>query len=396
MRLIRPIACLRPKREYVQQLLAPPYDVINMEEARRFVEGRPFNLLHLTKPEIDLPEGCEPYGSDVYAQAKTNYRKLLKAGVLIQETEPCYYLYRLTQGLHRQTGLVAAGSVEAYQAQRIRRHELTHPDKVEDRAALLKALNCHVSPVLLAFKSNQVMEGLLEESTREVPLYSVNMDHSVRHELWRVDRAELIEALTLAIEEIGVLYIADGHHRVAAAAQVTEACLAVLFPVSELSILGYYRIVRDLNGHSKQDLLQRLNTHFKVSMSPSAVIPSKKSHYGMYLEGQWYALELISELPSGNVLASLEVSLLSQTLLEPLFNITDPRVDPKISFIGGQEGISKLKAEIDSGRGAVGFTLFPTSMEELIKVADAANIMPPKSTWFEPKLADGLILLPIN
>ncbi|MGD8936199.1 MAG: DUF1015 family protein [Thiogranum sp.] len=402
MSLIRPFAGLRPVPAHAEDVVAPPYDVLNSEEARQRAAGRPWSFLHISKAEIDLPEGTDPYDAAVYAKAAENLQKMLDAGVLRRNPQPAYYVYRLTMGEHVQTGLVAVASVAAYDANRIRKHEFTRPAKEDDRVRQIEALNAQTGPVLLAYKSQPDVDQLIASVTAAPPEYDLMADDGIGHTFWVVNDAAVIDRLTAAFDAMPAIYIADGHHRSAAASRVAAALnrgpdamssyfLSVIFPHDQMKILDYNRVVKDLNGLSKQALLEKLGADFDVSEQDSAVSPAGPGEFGMYLGGQWYLLKIHAERIPADPVGRLDVSLLANSLLEPLLGIHDPRSDPRIDFVGGIRGLGELEKRVDSGDMAVAFSMFPTSMEDLMAVADANEVMPPKSTWFEPKLADGLI-----
>ncbi|MHB1950807.1 MAG: DUF1015 domain-containing protein [Acidiferrobacteraceae bacterium] len=403
MSLIRPFAALRPLPDRAQEVVAPPYDVLNSEEARTAARNRPLSFLHISKAEIDLPLGTDPYSDAVYAQARTNFDRMRAQGVLRQDAGSFYYLYQLTLGNHEQNGLVALGSVAAYEDHRIRRHELTRPDKEDDRVRQIDALDAQTGPVFLTYRSRAKVATLLADVRRAPPETEVTLE-GVRHRIWPITDASLIATLTAEFEAAGVLYIADGHHRSAAAARVArqreeeagargvrDYFLAVLFPDSEVRILDYNRVVRDLHGLSPEAFRSRLCRAFTIAASPVPVKPASKGEFGMYLEHQWYRLRIRPGQTPADPVEALDVSVLDRHVLGPLLGITDPRRDKRIDFVGGIRGLCELERRVDRGEMAVAFSLFPTALDDLMRVADAGKIMPPKSTWFEPKLADGLV-----
>ncbi len=409
MPLLSPLAGLRPAPNRAKDVIAPPYDVLSAEEARARAAARPWSFLHVSRPEIDLPAGTDPYSPAVYAKGKENFARMLAEGVLRRDSEPCYYLYRLVMGAHVQTGVVAVASVAAYKSERIRRHEFTRPDKEDDRVRQITALNAQTGPVFLIYRHSREVDALVADATAAAaPEVDVTADDGVRHLLWVVRESARIEAFQRAFEAIPRLYIADGHHRAAAAARVAAArraadparggeraydyFLAVSFPDNQTRILDYNRVVRDLNGLAPEAFLQKLNTAFRVQPSAQAVRPMKKGQFGMYLAGRWYRLEIPPErVPARDPVRRLDVSLLQDHLLGPVLGICDPRRDPRIDFVGGIRGLIELEQRVDSGEMAVAFAMYPTSLDDLMAVADAGAVMPPKSTWFEPKLADGLV-----
>ncbi len=408
MSLIRPFTGLRPATGRAADVAAPPYDVLNTEEARVRAAGKPWSFLHISKPEIDLPPDTNPYAPEVYAKAAENLAHMVSEGVLVRDSEACYYVYRLTMDGHSQTGLVAAASVPDYDSNRIRRHEFTRPDKEDDRVRQIDALNAQTGPVFLAYPMAPDVDANLAQVTGATPDVDIVADTGVRHELWVLRERAVIEKLTAAFNAMPALYIADGHHRSASASRIAVTrraanpahtgeesynyFLSVIFPHHQLRILDYNRVVKDLNGLSVEQLLARAQENFSVVPSAAAVKPARMGEFGLYLPGQWYRLTLRPELiPADDPVARLDVSLLAHYFIEPILGISDPRRDARIDFVGGIRGLSELEKRVDSGQMAVAFSLHPTQMEDLMAVADAGEVMPPKSTWFEPKLADGLV-----
>jgi len=408
MTLIRPFAGLRPKQEHAADVVAPPYDVLNTEEARARADGRPYSFLHISKPEIDLPVGTDPFSAEVYAKGAENLQQQLEKGILQQDTQACYYLYRLIMGKHSQTGLVAVASVPDYDSNRIRKHEFTRPDKEDDRVRQVDALNAQTGPVFLTYRHDDRIDELVKQVCTGTAEYDLTADDGVQHTLWAVKDQALIDEITQGFDAMPCLYIADGHHRSAAASRVAamrkennpshtgeEAYnyfLAVIFPDNQMKILDYNRVIKDLNGLGKDAFLQAVTNNFDVKQQDSAVKPGKAGEFGMYLDGQWYRLNIKDELiPKNDPVKRLDVSLLQNNLIEPVLGIADPRRDKRIDFVGGIRGLQELEKRVNSGEMAVAFALFATSLDDLMSVADANEVMPPKSTWFEPKLADGLV-----
>lgn len=403
MSLIQPFRGLRPAPGRAADVAAPPYDVLTSDEARQRAADRPWSFLHISKAEIDLAPDVDPYASAVYAKSAENFHRLIRDGVLIRDTAPAYYAYRLTMGPHVQTGIVAAASVAAYDSHRIRRHEFTRPDKEDDRVRQIEALSAQTGPVLLAYPESADADRLIAAATAGEPVADVHAD-GVRHTLWLIDHGAAIAALTAAFDAMPGLYIADGHHRSAAASRVAaHRCpdgqsgsaaffLAVIFPAHAMRIMDYNRVVRDLNGLGSGELLARISERFAITPTDSRVEPEKPGVVGMYLAGRWYRLEILPALvPAADPVRRLDVSLLSDQLLEPLLGIVDLRRDKRIDFVGGIRGLAELERRVDSGEMAVAFALRATQMSDLMAVADSGAVMPPKSTWFEPKLADGLV-----
>jgi uncharacterized protein (DUF1015 family) len=407
MPLIRPFSGLRPAVQ-AAQVIAPPYDVLNTDEARARAAGKPWSFLHISKPEIDLPPGTDPYSPVVYAKAKENFERMLREGVLRRDPQACYYLYRLTMGAHSQTGVVAAASVADYVNNRIRKHEFTRPDKEDDRVRQIDALNAQTGPVFLTYRRSANIDAMVEIVTRGKSDVDVTADDGVRHTLWVMRDRKLIDALTQAFEALDKLYVADGHHRSAAAARVAVArkeanpkhtgeepygyFLAVIFPDNQMQILDYNRVVKDLNGLATGAFLKKLEAVFSVKPEAGAVKPTSAGEFGMYHKRQWYRLTIKPEsIPVNDPVKRLDVSLLQDHLLGPILGIGDPRRDKRIDFIGGIRGLKELERRVNLGEMAVAFSMYPTSIHDMMAVADASEVMPPKSTWFEPKLADGLV-----
>lgn len=408
MSLIRPFTGLRPVPERAADVAAPPYDVLNTEEARQRAAGKPWSFLHISKPEIDLPAGTDPYAPVVYAKAVENLHKMEKDGILRRDAKPYFYLYRLQMGEHVQTGLVAVASVAAYDAQRIRRHEFTRPDKEDDRVRQIAALNAQTGPVFLTYRHSPVIDALAGRVASGASEYDFSADDGVRHMLWVVRDGAVAKQLDEAFENVERLYIADGHHRCAAASRVAASrraanpdhtgeesynyFLSVIFPDNQMQIMDYNRVVHDLNGLSREQFLERVGQAFSMDKSAHAVKPVGVGEFGMYLPGQWYRLRIRPQLiPANNPVAQLDVSLLADHLIAPILGITDARRDKRIDFVGGIRGLQGLEQRVNSGEMAVAFALFPTGMDQLMAVADNGEVMPPKSTWFEPKLADGVV-----
>ena len=405
--LIRPFAGLRPVAGRAADVAAPPYDVLNSAEARERAKGKPWSFLHISKPEIDLPPDTHPYDAAVYAKAADNLARLRSEGVLVQDERPCYYVYQLQMGEHLQTGLVATASVVDYDSNRIRKHEFTRPDKEDDRVRQIDALNAQTGPVLLAYRSDPAVDGLLANIAQTAPEIDIVADDGIAHRVWVIRDTAVIADITRRFDAMPALYIADGHHRSASASRIAAArraanaqhsgdeaynyFLAVMFPHEQMRILDYNRVVKDLQGRSKADFLQALERAFSVEPSAVQAKPARRGEFGMYLDGQWYWLRIRPDLIPADPVARLDVSLLQSHLLQPLLGIEDPRRDARIDFVGGIRGLGELEKRVDSGEMQVAFALHATPMQDLMAVADAGEVMPPKSTWFEPKLADGLV-----
>ena len=401
MSLVKPFAGLRPVPEQAEAVVAPPYDVLNREEAKTLVKDKPLSFLHISKAEIDLADDIDPYDPAVYQKAADNFAKMCTDGILTREQKPVYYVYRLTMGTHVQTGLVATASVAEYDVNRIRKHEFTRPVKEDDRVRQIDALNAQTGPVFLVYRSQTTVDRILAEVTQGQALYDLVASGDVRHEIWVMHDETQIQTITEAFDAMNAIYIADGHHRSAAASRVaalrqqTQAdyFLSVLFPHNQMQILDYNRVITSLNGLSAEDFLAKVAQTFDLTKHAAAVKPASINHFGMYLEKQWYELVIHADLiPSqADPVGRLDISLLAKHLIEPILDISDPRRDARIDFVGGIRGMQGLEKRVDSGEMVVAFSLYPTRMEDLMSVADANEVMPPKSTWFEPKLADGLI-----
>ncbi|WP_428101374.1 DUF1015 domain-containing protein [Candidatus Rariloculus sp.] len=405
--LVRPFRALRPRAETAAAVIAPPYDVVSTAEAREIAADRPDSFLHVSRPEIDLPAGTNPRSRAVYARGAENFARLSESGVLIRDTRPSFYIYRMSTGSHVQTGVALTASVAAYDGNRVRKHELTMPEKEQDRVEHMTALNAQTGPVLCAHRSSERIRALVGESCEEAPLFEAEGPNRVKHTLWQVAEPEAVGALADAFNGLESLYIADGHHRSAAASRVAaerrivrggantgashEFFLVVAFPHDELRILDCNRAVADLAGRTPDELLEAVGQQFGVESSPSPCKPDEPGTFGMYLAGRWYRLRLRRAEPGGDPVAALDISRLRRRLIEPLLGVADPRTDKRIEFVGGVRGLEALEARVDSGNAAVAFALYPTTMDQLMAVADADQLMPPKSTWFEPKLADGLL-----
>jgi uncharacterized protein (DUF1015 family) len=401
--LVRPFKALRPAPGRAAEILAPPYDVLTTEEARARAAGKPWSFLHVSKPEIDLPPGTDPYSAAVYAKGAENLARMIGGAVLVRDPTPGYYAYRLSVGRHMQTGVAVAASIAEYQANRIRKHELTRPDKEDDRVRHMEALNAQTGPVLAAYPDAPELDALLAEARRQAPDVDVVADDQVRHAIWPIHDAGLVARIGALFDALPALYIADGHHRSAAAARVAASrqksgggshdwFLLVAFPQRSLRILDYNRVVRDLKGLSVDALLGKLRERFAVSASAIPVKPERHGELGLYAGGRWHRLALRPEFAApADPVARLDVSLLTAHILEPILGIGDQRTDRRIDFVGGGRGLAGLQQRVDSGEMAAAFALYPTRFADLMAVADAGGVMPPKSTWFEPKLADGLL-----
>ena len=405
MATIRPFNALRPAVEHAAEVAAVPYDVVNTEEARAIASGNPLSFLHVSRPEIDLPAGTPIYSDEVYAKAAENFERLKTKAPLQNEETPSLYLYRLIMGNQQQIGVVACCSVAEYDQDIIRKHERTRRDKEDDRTRHILVLRAQTGPVFLTYRAQEKIDALVTEALRNnPPLYDFVANDDIRHTIWRVPN---YEPLATAFTQVPYLYIADGHHRAASAsrarAELKETGFSfigneeynffqcVLFPDNQLQILPYNRVVKDLNGLSKDEFLSRVRESFLVAKDATPS-PKARDEWSMYLDGRWYGLALRPDVtrPTGAV-ESLDVSILQDRLLAPILGIKDIRTDKRIDFVGGIRGTAELERLVNEGKAAVAFSLFATTIDDLLKVSDAGEIMPPKSTWFEPKLRDGLL-----
>lgn len=402
---IRPFSALRPPAERVKEVASVPYDVVNTAEARALAAGNPLSFLHVSRPEIDLPEDIDVHSDAVYRRALVNFQWLRESCPLETENSPSIYIYRLIMGSHEQIGVVACCSVDEYDQDLIKKHERTRRDKEDDRTHHMLVLRAQTGPVFLTYRARRDIDSMVMETTVTQPLYDFTAEDGIQHTVWRAfDLVRFVEAF----REVPLLYIADGHHRAASASRARAEMkdqsfaytgdeeynffLTVIFPDEQLQILPYNRVVKDLNGHAKEEFLAKVRQSFAVTDTVNAA-PVEPKSWCMFLDGQWYGLTLPkdSTLASG-VVASLDVSVLQELLLDPILGIKDVRTDRRIDFVGGIRGTAELERLVNEGQAAVAFSLYPTTVEDLLKVSGAGEIMPPKSTWFEPKLRDGLLI----
>lgn len=400
MTLIKPFRALRPAPGRAADVLAPPYDVLSSEEARERAADKPWSFLHISKPEIDLAPGTDPYDKAVYAKAAENLKRMIVDGVLIRDAAPCYYAYQLTWRSRTQTGIAAVASLKDYATNRIRKHELTTPLKEDDQVRQIEAVNAQTGPVMSGYPHAPTIDAILSQAANGNAAVDVTAEDGVRHQLWMIADKSTINKLTRAFEALPAIYIADGHHRSAAAARVAASrkgegshnyFLSVIFPEHEMTILDYNRVLKDLNGRTVEQLLSELRKRFSVTESDHAARPATSGEYGMYTNDRWYKLSIRPELIPSDPIGRLPITVLTRSVIEPLFGIKDPRTDKRIDFVGGARGLEGLEKRVKSGEMTVAFALYPTQMRDLMDVADAGGIMPPKSTWFEPKLADGMV-----
>ena len=409
MAFIKPFRGVRPRRELAEKVASLPYDVMSVAEARVMAEGNPHSFLHITRPEIDLPLETDSHDEPVYAKGRENLDAFIRDGILIQDDLECYYVYRQRMGELLQTGLVTCTSVDDYQSGVIKKHELTRADKEEDRVRHIDYLDANDEPVFYTYRHNPELSTLIAGLAEGTPEYDFVTEDRVGHQLWVVRDSEVIRRLTDLFASIVTLYVADGHHRSAAASRVRElrrganhahtgdeeynTFLTVIFPDDEMTIMPYNRVVSDLHGQTVADFLGRMALSFQVTPLQGRFQPERRHTFGMYLQGEWYQLTPNpGTFHHDDSVSVLDVSILQNNLLRPLLGIDDPRTNQRISFVGGIRGVGELELLVDSGRQAVAFALFPTSLGELMALSDEDKIMPPKSTWFEPKLRSGLFV----
>lgn len=410
MAIVKPFKGLRPEKEYAEKVASPPYDVLNSKEAREMASGNPYSFLHVVKPEIDLDPDIDLYDEEVYKKGGENLRKLINDGIMVQDTEDCFYIYRQIMGNHEQTGLVAGASCNEYIAGKIKKHEHTRPDKENDRMKHIYTLNAQTGPVFLTYKAREEIDGIVDEIVKKAPEYDFEAA-GVKHTLWVVEDKFLVAKIKDEFLKIDCLYVADGHHRSASATRVKKEkeksnpshtgneeynyFLTVIFPDNQMQILDYNRAVKNLNGLSEDEFFNKVKQNFVMEfISESEPFkPLSKHQFGMYLKGKWYKLTAKEgSFNQNDPVKNLDVSILQENLLTPVLGIGDPRTDERIDFIGGIRGLQELEKRVNSGDAAAAFALFPTTIDDLMKIADAGEVMPPKSTWFEPKLRSGLVV----
>ncbi len=408
MSKFRPFRAIRPLPEDAKQVASRPYDVLNSDEARLEAADNPISFLRVIKPEIDLPSDSDPYGEEVYRQGLAKLTEFKELGILVQDPEAFFYVYRLTMDGRTQTGIVGCCDYQEYYDGSIKKHELTRTAKENDRVRHVETQNANAEPVFFSYRGKPGIDALVNEVTRSPIEYDFVAEDGIRHELWVVRDRRLIENFESGFAEVPALYVADGHHRTAAAARVGQMrkednsdhtgeeeynfFMAVLFSDDQLKIFDYNRVVRDLNGISQESFLSAIKQSFEVSAIDGELAPTEKGTFSMYLGGVWYRLKANKEKLTSSPKEGLDVTYLSDEVLEPILGISDLRNDLRIDFVGGIRGLGELERRVDSGEMAVAFALFPVSMEELLAIADAGEIMPPKTTWFEPKLRSGLFI----
>lgn len=407
MAIVRPFRALRPFPDRAASVAAVPYDVVTTEEALALASGKPLSFLHVSRAEIDLPPGTDPHAPEVYKKAAANFDALAASAPLTIEDHPSLYLYRLRMGQHEQVGLVATCSIDEYDNDLIRKHERTRKDKEDDRTQHILSLLAQTGPVFLTYVTNPLIDVLVSDAIASSPLFDFTAEDGVQHTVWRVDD-DSNEAFTSAFREVPYLYVADGHHRAKSASRARETLAkankehngaeeynffqCVLFPADQVKILPYNRVVRELNGLTSDEFLKKVGVEFEVTPDAPAE-PPERGLMSLYLGGRWYGLRLRREVTKPiRAIDGLDVSILQDKLLAPVLEIEDVRTDPRIDFVGGIRGVKEIERIVDSGKALAGFSLFPTTVEDLMQISDAGEIMPPKSTWFEPKLRDGLLI----
>lgn len=399
---VSPFKALRPEPQFARQVASRPYDVLSTKEAKVEAEGNPYSFLHITRSEIDLPANIDVHSQQVYQKAKENLDAFISRPILFSESKPCYYIYQLTMNGKSQTGLVCCSSVADYEQGLIKKHELTRPEKVQDRVNHIKTTSAQTGNVFLAFRDVDELNHLMEKWKKDKsPIYNFIAEDKVEHSVWVISDEKLIDRITEIFKtDVEATYIADGHHRVASAAEVKFTLadneeagyfLSTLFPASQLKIMDYNRVVKDLNGLTTEDFLDKINKNFSISKVSKPFSPAEPHQFGMYLNKKWYELCALEGSYSTDPIGILDITILQNNLLEPVLGIKDQRTDSRIDFIGGIRGMEGLEERVNSGEWQVAFSLFPVTIQQLFDIADTNNIMPPKSTWFEPKLRDGLL-----
>ena len=409
MASVKPFCGLRPVTELAAQVSSLPYDVMSSAEARQITTNNEYSFLRVTKAEVDLESNIDPYSEAVYESAGKNLLNFIEKGILVQDKQPCFYVYKEQMGTHIQVGLVAVASVEEYQNNIIKKHELTRPDKEQDRIKNIMATEAQTGPIFLTYKADDVINALMAQCMSKAPVYDFTTEDEIHHTLYIVDEITRIKAIEEAFDRIATLYVADGHHRLAAASHIYDTkknnpgytgdedytrFLTVLVPHNMTRILDYNRVVKDLNGLSEAEFLVKVQEKFNIEPCTRVSCKSEYPHYfGMYMNKAWYKLVAKpGTYDVGSLIGKLDVTILQENLLKPVLGIVNIRTDDRINFVGGIRGIKELERLVNNGEYAVAFSMFPTSIKELMAVADAGQIMPPKSTWFEPKLRDGMVV----
>lgn len=408
---VKPFRGLRPVPKKIEEVASPPYDVLNSDEARIRVKNNPLSFFHVIKPEVDFEQGVDQYDKKVYEKGGENLKNLINQGVLIQDQQPCYYVYKLRMLGREQVGLVACASVEEYNNDRIKKHEFTRPKKEQDRLNHIDHLNAQTGPVFLTYRADNTINNLITKAMDAEPVYDFTGDYEVQHTLYVIDNQELISNIKKAFSDIDALYVADGHHRSAAACRLQKQrkdsnpqhngeeeynyFLSVIFPHNQMHILDYNRVVKDIGDRSEQEFVDTVSEMFEVKeySTTEPFKPQKVHEFGMYLNGVWYKLTAKQDIfDASDPIESLDVAILQNNILEKLLGITDPRKDERIDFVGGIRGLKELEKRVNEAGYKIAFSLYPTTIDQLLSVADAGKVMPPKSTWFEPKLCSGVVI----
>jgi uncharacterized protein (DUF1015 family) len=406
---ISPFKALRPEAQHAKSVASRPYDVLNSKEAKIEAQGNPSSFLHITKSEINLPESVDIHDQKVYETAKENLVAFISRNILFRENKPCYYIYQLIMNGRSQTGLVCGSSVDDYENGLIKKHEFTRPDKELDRINHIKTTGAQTGNVFLAYRQVAEIDTVINNWKKDKnPVYDLKADDGISHTIWIINDDKTIQLVSdLFKEKVPCTYIADGHHRAASAAKVRQALgeqapeganifLTTLFPSDQLYIMDYNRVVKDLNGHTSEALLEKLNEKFEVTSVDAAFSPAHLHEFGLYLQKQWYLLRSRPDTFTTDPIGILDVTILQENFLEPILGIVDQRTDKRIDFVGGIRGLGELEKRVDSGEMALAISLHPVSIQQLFDIADSGNVMPPKSTWFEPKLRDGLLTHLLN
>ena len=402
MSIIKPFKALKPKKELAEQVASRPYDVLNSEEAKKEAAGNNYSFLRITKSEIDLPDGIDTHSQQVYDKAKANLELFIQNGTLFPEEKPCYYIYQLIMNGKSQTGLVCVSSIEDYFNDVIKKHELTRPEKEKDRIDHMRTIGAQTGNVFMAYRDVMEINALINGwKAKNTPEYDFTASDGVKHTVWVINRDDVINSITnLFATKVPNTYIADGHHRAASAAKVSKQLpdsedakyfLTTIFPESQLAILDYNRVVKDLNDLTTEEFIGALQEDFMITYSPEPVKPAVLHEFGMYLEDEWYILTAREGTYRKDPIGILDVTILQKNVLDKILDIEDPRTDNRVDFVGGIRGLEELEKRVKSGEMAAAFSLYPVTIEQLFAIADSGKVMPPKSTWFEPKLRDGLL-----
>ena len=402
MAIIKPFKALKPKKELAEKVASRPYDVLNSEEAKKEAAGNPNSFLRITKSEIDLPDGIDTHSQQVYDMAKANLELFIQNGTLFSEEKPCYYIYQLVMNGKSQTGLVCVSSIEDYFNDVIKKHELTRPEKEKDRIDHMRTIHAQTGNVFMAYRDVMEINALINGwKAKNSPEYDFTASDGVKHTVWVINRDDVINSITnLFATKVPNTYIADGHHRAASAAKVSKQLpdsdaakffLTTIFPESQLAILDYNRVVKDLNDLTTEEFIGALQEDFMITYSPEPVKPAEIHEFGMYLEDEWYILTARNGTYRNDPIGVLDVTILQKNVLDKILDIEDPRTDTRVDFVGGIRGLEELEKRVKSGEMAAAFSLYPVTIDQLFTIADSGKVMPPKSTWFEPKLRDGLL-----